>query len=412
MAEETIPDAETSEDEVSYCVVKVEIPVAIQAQPPQSVTICAEKTFDWLGELQYLAPNATRFLRGIDFTQARYQLNALSLSDASGKEKEAVVRCLMWVVADSTSIALNRCANWCSFAKSASSIARLHNMPVPDFSFQPPTDAGEPFVEEIPVDLAEIMFPAWRTWVLEGDDGCIDKADLEQLSTSLQWRRRSFRSDVDTELIESLEEAVLHLSRVDEAPYQWRWIVEAMHSAVQNAMVSALAGTWDVRTLRKREAKKLVQEQHTELTELGVRLRATAKLDDFLNLYSKIKNPSVMGQFTHSKPYKATNSVDESISWLRDTRNLLKHFRVQTVEFDVSHWPEHCLNCLMVVRFLVEKSNNIVWHSPSKELLASSALTSAELALEAVRVQYAEALEAASDSTLAFPSVGDMDGSD
>jgi hypothetical protein len=195
----------------------------------------------------------------------------------------------------------------------------------------------------------------------------------------------TFQSDGFQELIGSLDEFAQHLKKAQSCSYHWRWAIEALHSALQNAMVLALAGTWDVRTLKPHHAKKLIAKQHIEF---DANLRATAQLDSFPGLYGKIQDPEMMGQYTHSRRLEPSPSMDEAVSWLNVTRYELKHFRVQTVLFDAAIWPKFCIECLAVIRFLVHDSNNIFWFRRSTQIRAARALVAAENATERIRGVY------------------------
>ena len=66
----------------------------------------------------------------------------------------------------------------------------------------------------------------------------------------------SFTTDEYAEATTALEEVVVHLRAVASDTHQWKWVVIALHSALQGFLVLALRGSanFDVMTKKSLEA--------------------------------------------------------------------------------------------------------------------------------------------------------------
>ena len=101
------------------------------------------------------------------------------------------------------------------------------------------------------------------------------------------------------------------------------------------------------------------------------------KLDNFLDLYKKIKKPSKMEFYIHSKPFKPSGAQGSSIKKLNSLRNDFVHFVPKSWSLEVTGLPQIFLDCLNIIDFLGWKWRNILWHVCSVEKRASKALSEA-----------------------------------
>lgn len=84
------------------------------------------------------------------------------------------------------------------------------------------------------------------------------------------------------------------------------------------------------------------------------------KLDNFLNLYEKIKSDRML-MFTISKKFVGDDKKDEAIKWLTWYRNKFIHFIPSTFAINVVNFPERMLEIIRIAKFLVSESGNILW---------------------------------------------------
>jgi len=97
-------------------------------------------------------------------------------------------------------------------------------------------------------------------------------------------------------------------------------------------------------------------------------------LDNYSNLYKKIKNPIKIGFYIHSKPFKPSGTQGSSIKKLNSLRNDFVHFLPKIWILEVTGLPQIFLDCLNIIHFLRWECGNIIWYKSlaEKELLRHS----------------------------------------
>jgi hypothetical protein len=83
------------------------------------------------------------------------------------------------------------------------------------------------------------------------------------------------------------------------------------------------------------------------------------KLDDFMQLYKKIKTPSRMQKYGQSKHSTSTKDQDGAMKMLHHLRNEFLHFTPKGWSLEVNGGPHLCLECLKIIDFLVRDSGTI-----------------------------------------------------
>ena len=114
------------------------------------------------------------------------------------------------------------------------------------------------------------------------------------------------RTDETEEAVSAIEMVEQSAGKVLKDIYQWKWVIVALHNALQCFMVLALKGSNGLLTLREDIAKKWL-EAYRDGTEYPVN-----KLDYFGNLYEKIKSDSML-MYGHSKIFRATAEQNTSV---------------------------------------------------------------------------------------------------
>ena len=168
-------------------------------------------------------------------------------------------------------------------------------------------------------------------------------------------RRSSFiRTDEHEEAVRSIEWVAELMPRLPTDRYLWKWILVALHNAVQGYMVLAL---WDgngLRALRDDIAAKWLRA-HRSGTPYPIE-----KLDAFLHLYEKVKTrrgakAAFMPGATH----------DQSMRRLNTFRNDFIHFTPKGWSLEVSLLPPICHDTLDLIEFLGWRSPQVLWHKQS-----------------------------------------------
>ena len=157
------------------------------------------------------------------------------------------------------------------------------------------------------------------------------------------------------ETISALEVAADELARTRTDSYRWKWVILALHSALQGMMALALEGGNGLRVLKPKDAKRWL-----DAYESGAPLPADLEMDNFLNLYEKIKSDTIRFYVT-SKKFTPEGTQGKSIKDLNRLRNQFVHFTPCTLALILNGLPEMTLDCLTVARFLAYDSKNIDW---------------------------------------------------
>ncbi|MFH1596686.1 MAG: hypothetical protein ABIG94_10020 [Pseudomonadota bacterium] len=161
------------------------------------------------------------------------------------------------------------------------------------------------------------------------------------------------------------------MSNVERDWYQWKWAILALHSSLQGFMVMALRGSDGLNCLRDDVAAEWFRAYRA-----GEKL-PIEKLDNFLNLYKKIKKANKMTFYIHSKPFKPSGTEGTSIKKINSLRNDFVHFVPKSWSLEVTGLPPIFLDCLNIIDFLGWRCNNIIWYESAVEKRASKALSEA-----------------------------------
>jgi len=187
---------------------------------------------------------------------------------------------------------------------------------------------------------------------------------------------------------DEFEEAVSALEMVPEAAaavsndiYRWKWVILAVHNALQGFMVLALRGGNGLAALRDDVAQAWL-EAYRQGTKYP-----RDKLDSFLNLYKKIKSDRMLFYVTSLK-FVPKGSQGRSIKKLNALRNNFIHFIPKGWSLEVSGLPEICLDSLAIINFLGWESGNIIFHKTNMASRAKKALDEAQRILEDLKHKY------------------------
>jgi len=133
----------------------------------------------------------------------------------------------------------------------------------------------------------------------------------------------------------------------------WKWALICLHNGLQGLMVLALQGSNGLKTLRPEDLIKW-----HEAIENGTKPPANLKLDDFLNLYKKIKSDKML-QNINSKQFKPNGTQGGAIKQLNRLRNEFIHFTPKLWYLELEGLPHIATDCLDVAEFLAWESGNV-----------------------------------------------------
>lgn len=322
----------------------------------------------WLGRLSNRSHRGTRFLYGVGATvgEADSYLAREAEIHADGVAMWEVATSFQLVADDRTQALerFQRYTEWLGALKSRGHQA----LRFVDCSTMGQGCSIAAEVEYI-VDPGHLeLFPLWNAWLDPSDRGEMTEQDVEEVFRWDSNDRLILRTDERVEAVEALQLVADLLPRVEDETYVWKWVVIALHNAVQAYMVLALQGTWPVRVLMNDDARTLMEANRQELAGgLGSHERdwriGEGKLDRFLNLYNKIKNDRFMGQLTISRTFHPTQAQTVNAKRLNRLRNDFIHFTPKILVEYVDGYPEMVTECISIISFLCFDSHNIHWGS-------------------------------------------------
>ena len=126
-------------------------------------------------------------------------------------------------------------------------------------------------------------------------------------------------TDETKEAISALEMLAEIAPSLNKDTYRWKWVVISTHNSLQGFMVLALRQGNGLLALKDEIASQMRKAFR------GEGKYPVEKLDNFLNLYKKIKSDRML-YYGQSKKFNATQDHDLSVKKLNELRNEFIHF--------------------------------------------------------------------------------------
>lgn len=166
------------------------------------------------------------------------------------------------------------------------------------------------------------------------------------------------RTDHWVDTVSSLEAAHDFAGRAVADERFWKWLLIAMHSAVQGFMALALEQGNSILVMKDEIRDKWLKahEKSAPYPE--------QRMDFFLALYEKVKSDAVC-RYVQSKKFVPGPSHDYSMNKLNELRNDFIHFFPKSWSIQLAGLPKVCVDCLEVAHFLGWESMTILWHDAS-----------------------------------------------
>ena len=175
------------------------------------------------------------------------------------------------------------------------------------------------------------------------------------------------RTDETNEAISALEMLSEITPFLVKDIYRWKWAIIATHKALQDFMVIALRQGNVLLALKDNIAAECLRA-HKEGGKQPIE-----KLDNFLNLYKKVKSERMLCQ-GHGKRFKADPEHNWAVKKLNELRNEFLHFVPKGWSLELIILPKICLNCLEIIEFLAWQSGNVIFNDETQQVRALSAL--------------------------------------
>ena len=181
--------------------------------------------------------------------------------------------------------------------------------------------------------------------------------------------------------VASLEAAQEFCARVSLDEHQWKWVLIAVHSAVQGFMALSLEHGNGLLVLRDDITAKWLKAHESDKAYPG------EKMDFFMSLYEKVKS-DVVCCYYGSRKFIAESSHDYSMQKLNELRNDYVHFRPKGWSIELAGLPTLVLKCVDVARFLAFDTSTIIWHDSDLRLRAERAFGVVQAELHALELLY------------------------
>lgn len=191
-----------------------------------------------------------------------------------------------------------------------------------------------------------------------------------------------FKTDEREESVSSLELVRDASALVSNNLFQWKWVVIALHHALQGFMVLSLRNGNNFRVLPEKLANKCYEAHRAN------KPWPKEYLDSFPNLYKKVKNEEYMCFFIHSKKLPQSDDNDWCVDKLLELRNKFIHFVPKGWSLEVSGLPNICLTIIGIIQFLGWESGNVSWYEPELGEKARKILIECEENFTKIRTSY------------------------
>lgn len=194
-------------------------------------------------------------------------------------------------------------------------------------------------------------------------------------------RKEYLQTNHWTDAVASLEAAQEFCARVTLDEHHWKWVLMAVHSAVQGFMALSLEHGNGLLVLRDCIAKKWLEAHNSG------KQYPEEKMDFFLSLYEKVKS-DVVCRYHGSKKFTAESSHDYSMKKLNELRNDYIHFTPKGWSIELIGLPLVAMKCIEVAIFLAFDSLAIIWHDNDMRIRAERAFTVLQAELQVLDLLY------------------------
>lgn len=175
-----------------------------------------------------------------------------------------------------------------------------------------------------------------------------------------------YRTDEENEAMDALYMAARFAEKAATDIRMWRWVIIALHNAVQGFMVLSLRHGNGLAALTEESAAAWLTAYEANATTYP-----EEKLDSYLCLYKKIKS-ATYGTLGGNQKFVPRGSQGRSIRKLNRIRNDFIHFTPKGWSLELAGLPRICLDALALLSFLGWETSNILWHDEAALKCAKS----------------------------------------
>lgn len=160
------------------------------------------------------------------------------------------------------------------------------------------------------------------------------------------------RVNVISEYVNAIGSLRTFMYQSKEDYYHLKWSIIAAHISLQTLMVIALKGTSNLEVIKWDKKKYANKTQYEILSD------PKAKLDNFLDLFSKIVRK---GYLNNSEISHEVDDITTSIILLNDIRNQFIHFLPAAWSIQVDLLKEALLSTIKVQKVLLKHCSKVTY---------------------------------------------------
>jgi hypothetical protein len=190
-------------------------------------------------------------------------------------------------------------------------------------------------------------------------------------------------TDEETEAAEALCMAARFAEQAAADIRMWRWLIIALHNAVQGFMVLSLRHGNGLAALTEKSAAAWLAAYKANATTYP-----DEQLDSYLSLYKKVKSTEY-GTICGNQNFVPRGSQGLSIKRLNSIRNNFVHFTPKGWSLELAGLPRICLDVLALLSFLGWETSNIVWYDEEALEYAKSSFESLTSTMKSLESAYA-----------------------
>lgn len=159
------------------------------------------------------------------------------------------------------------------------------------------------------------------------------------------------RVDEREDAINALEHAVETALTLEDNPLNWKWVIVAIHNALQGALVCTMSGTDGTGALSNKSRKKMLEWFEASRTDPDAPF-PSERLDVPLKLYGRAKDPTYMKEFG-GEPLRTTQEQDNDVKRLNNLRIGFAHFTPKGWSIESAGLPRIVLNAAAIIEILM-----------------------------------------------------------
>ena len=159
------------------------------------------------------------------------------------------------------------------------------------------------------------------------------------------------RTDEHEDTINALEHAAFTSFTLTDEPLNWKWVIIAVHNALQGALVCVMSGTAGVGALNRKSRKEMLEWFEASRTDPNLP-SPKERLDAPMTLYQRAKNPEHMREFG-GIPLDTTPEQDKDVKSLNTFRKDFVHFAPHGWSIETAGLPRKILNVTIIIETLL-----------------------------------------------------------